>query len=197
MNCEALTEVILSIGRVSILLIALLAATLSIYLGWRLYREKMKAPTSGELSWNGFKIALTASSPGIFLALFGAVMIVTIVNTRLTLGSETETRKAALLAAKRASVSNWQLTQVTDRAERLTCQPGCIPVQEVLVKKTYRQLYSGGSAPTPEEVVSAIDLAIGALSKELNLETDTSRAIAIRSAIRVLSSSRDGVVKDR
>jgi len=66
-------------------IIAALGGIGSIYLGYRLFSiARLENSSSGSLKNSLFTISLTRIGPGVFFALFGAYILVTSVNSRLT-----------------------------------------------------------------------------------------------------------------
>lgn len=86
-NTVALAEIVV---RGLLLSLVSLGGMLSIYLGWRLYTKALTSQTSGEVSWAKFRVKLSAASPGVFLAAFGAFLLYTTSTHRFEATSKQE-----------------------------------------------------------------------------------------------------------
>lgn len=79
------------IARSSILVIAALTAALSIWLGWKLYKDAVLSRTEGEAKSGALKIKLAAAGPGVFFVAFGMWTLVALVNRPFELESANPT----------------------------------------------------------------------------------------------------------
>jgi hypothetical protein len=79
-----------------ILVVAALGGCLSIYLGFRLYRDGMASQVAGEMSHTGgWRLRLTAAGPGVFFAAFGAWLLVHVADKPMV----NEVESSAVVAA--------------------------------------------------------------------------------------------------
>jgi hypothetical protein len=68
-------EIIAAIARACVLVICAAGSVLSIYWGWRLYKDAIASPTLGDASVGKYKVKLVAAGPGVFFAIFGMVIL--------------------------------------------------------------------------------------------------------------------------
>jgi hypothetical protein len=76
METQGYVVIIAAISRAVGLAIAGTGGICCIFLGWSLYRDGIRIATSGALDYNGLKIKLVTSGPGVFLVAFGAAILV-------------------------------------------------------------------------------------------------------------------------
>lgn len=148
-ECTAM-EIIAASSRGLVLVIAALAGTLSIYLGWRLYKDSVLPKTSGEAAMTGMKFKLVAAGPGVFFVAFGMWLLVSLVNRPLAL--EEPVKVKALVPAS----PHLQLAQVRQDAKASDC-PRC------LVARRRLEFFDGGRDTTPAQVRDALDYAVAAI----------------------------------
>jgi hypothetical protein len=81
-------DLTIAIFRGVVLVVAALGGCLSIFLGWRLYREGFQSPVAGEAVGPGkWVFRLSAAGPGVFFALFGMWLLVHLVDRPADLSS--------------------------------------------------------------------------------------------------------------
>lgn len=168
MNCEDTIDMILTFGRVTILILGVLASVFLIYLGWKLYRDRIKSHTEASFSSKDLKVTLSSIGPGIFLALFGAYLLVSITNNKLG------------------------LTSATTRAisEKQPEQSAQVPTTSIT-----RTLYSGPDGHEPATIDKSLALAIQALESARSSTQDSARLTEIRVALSTIEDLRTGLSK--
>lgn len=88
-----------AITRAVSYIVAALGGVLSIYLGYRLYVHGIESSVSGSASHAGWKGTLRASGPGVFLVLFGAAILGSIVFSRASFSSEERVENGAIASS--------------------------------------------------------------------------------------------------
>ena len=106
-TCEA-AVLIAVIARALVLLVASLGALICIYLGWRLYKDAVISRSEGTLEGAGWKLTLTAASPGLFLIAFGIWLLISLVNRTTSIEQSVST------ATERKA--DWKATLLTSSA---------------------------------------------------------------------------------
>lgn len=76
MEPQGYVVIIAAVSRAVCLAIAGVGGICCVFLGWSLYRDGIRIATSGALDYKGLKIKLVTSGPGVFLAAFGAAILV-------------------------------------------------------------------------------------------------------------------------
>lgn len=204
MPCDSYVDVIFAIGRVAVLILGILSGTFCIFLGWRLYRENINSATSGELKYNTARLVFKALGPGVFLALFGAVIVWTIVSQKVDLSTSTPTPKASSLTpttTQPAPFRSGALISVADgrqvpRIPQLSTTPPCEPC--IVARKT--RVYQSGEPPlTAEEYEQALEAATVLLSISLNSkgreEGREEERVKLRTHIHALQTLSAGLIK--
>lgn len=133
--------------RGSALLLVSIGGMVCIYLGWRLYQSAMSSAVAGELSVQGLSLKLSAASPGVFLAAFGAYLLFSVAQHRFLDKSHEE--EAAAPSAHGSTVehtTHWMAAQAATPPAAPSCT--CPAQRECLLvrKKTSETSYIGGSA---------------------------------------------------
>lgn len=150
---------------------------LCVYFGFRLYQSAVLSRVTGELSGLNLKVKLSAASPGVFLAAFGAYLLFTVSQHRW-IEQETEERAvqaSASQATPRASV--WQVQHSSPAAPAApTC--ACPPRQKCLLYKTTR--VTSGIGGTSEVDAAALNEHLAAIRAHLERITPVQQAERIR-----------------
>ncbi len=144
----------MTVGRVVVLWLALIAGILCIYFGWSLYKNTIISKTTGNLSYGQIKIAIAANGPGIFLAAFGAYIIHSTVSQKLELTSNGPYEQHPTSS----------FSQNENKLEQIKYINHQIPTK-CLVFSTRKSLLLGNEDPTKDDIKSAIDASISALSE--------------------------------
>jgi hypothetical protein len=199
MDCTSLVETILAIGRVTVLILGMLSGTFTIYLGWKLYRERVVSRSVGELNFKDLRIALTAAGPGVFLALFGAYLLVTVINRPLDLSqslapeavesdsSEQKTNSTAPVGVE----PQFFLTSSTSPAKPLAnAQNRCLIFRRTIT------LYSGDREITAADADSSLEVAFRVLhDRQASLPADSQELPELRRAMLTVQTLRAGVAR--
>lgn len=184
---QMMIDLVLSTSRGAVLLISAIGGVLAIYWGWRLYCDSVVSQTSGEAKFKGITLKMVAAGPGVFLAGFGAWLLVHVVNNQLEITDATRAR--------------------TPTTYEIYDTPRLMPVQapttqsptkcECILERSHKsKLFSGEQEGlTRESVQLALDTAIEELLRvEKNFPTNSdSRAHKLSEAIDVLQTMRDEV----
>ena len=167
-------DLVLSITRGSVLLICAFAGVLSIYLGWRLYREAVVSKTSGLLEFKGLRFRLIAAGPGVFLVAFGAWLLVHLVDHPLEMSDPVASHRSSF-DGKQSDPQAFlriasPLIAVTDVTTKKQPPPECI------VPVRIRRLYGGGDelSLTRSSVHEALAIAIAAVKAPASSEARAS-----------------------
>jgi hypothetical protein len=196
MNIECAQEIasIIAVGsRGIVIVIATLAATMSIFLGWKLCKESGIQRTEGQATFSGLKVKLISAGPGVFFAAFGMWLLVSLVNRPLQLERATEARKEAF--SNSSTLDNLESKPRNSRTAFLPIaeNKGVGALADCILRKDKLAFIDGGQKTSIVEIRTAIDLAIRALqdaSKTYPEGDDRARASAngIRT-LRVLGNS--------
>ena len=90
-------QLIVVVARSCVLIISALAGVLFIFMGWRLYKDVVVSQTEGEASTSTFSIKMISGGPGVFFALFGMWLLVSLVGQEAKLGSPAQPVRPASL----------------------------------------------------------------------------------------------------
>jgi hypothetical protein len=152
------------IFRGVVLVIAALGGCLSIFLGWKLYRDGLLSAVSGEASAQGrWTIRLSAAGPGVFFALFGMWLLTTLVNREISLRDSTPVQPAA-------SRSVIPPGQVAPNGGNLTLIANVVPPPKTRDMVCYvaireRHFADGTENITPAKITSDLKLSARYLRK--------------------------------
>lgn len=142
-------ELIAIIARAVVLIVCSLAGTLSIYLGWRLYRDAVNSKTEGAAETSSLKVKFISAGPGVFFALFGMWLLVTLSNRTTEVSQHpnqpTSTQPFSLPTLKYTS----------------NTQP-CTPCKRILL--------FDGSVTTEKDTIEALNIAIINAAETAKLE---------------------------
>lgn len=134
MDCQSTIEFAQIVVRGVLLALVSVGGMVSIYFGWRLYQSAILSQVEGEFSTQSLKFKLSAASPGVFLAAFGAYLLLSVSQHRW---HEQEVHEAI------AKPSAWssKLLSGFHRTDYRPEQPvqqscSCPPKQECLLAKT-------------------------------------------------------------
>jgi hypothetical protein len=195
MDCQSLIQVILAIGRVSVLILGMLAGIFSVYLGWRLYRDAVISKTTGELTYKTVKVALTATGPGVFLALFGTYLLYAIVSLPVDLSIEEAVQAGPAVTQKpvrmQAPAQDFRSGFMTVQASTAPATPAAPPC---LIRKVKATLYSGDSDDiTPQDTREAFAYARTSLTSAQTGAT-SAEIKKLRKAVTTLESLQKGIL---
>ena len=194
----------LSYARSINLSLSIVAGMLCIFLGWKLYRDTVISKTSGDFSWGEFRIKLSASSPGIFMVLFGAWLIFSVVSQRVNFGmsqDETPVTKTSFRNTESiygsASDSGMQrdLLLLTQSAQQPSQERSCAIRSSKFGVSGY-----GGSEGfvTSQDIEKTLGFAIATIRKDAAASMSTNPQFTQQehaSAVRILSQLRADVVR--
>lgn len=172
MNAADLLDLVMIVTRGTVLIIAALGAVLSIYFGWSLHRDLVRAPLSVELSagkaWRG---KLVAEGPGAAFALFGMILLVCLVRQSILIEdsipipiSEESTADAptSLLESAPPLVTEFTLAAFQPVSNRPTVKR--VESRLCLVAVRKRRFMDGGSL-SPDKIRKDLRAAIMLLVK--------------------------------
>ena len=92
--------------RGSILILTILSGCLSLYLGWSLYKDGVRALSRAEGGGNGFSFKIHTAAPGLFFVLFGAALIVYAASKDVSVYVPSVSAKATALEGRDGLPSN-------------------------------------------------------------------------------------------
>ncbi len=207
-------------ARSVVLVIAALAGTLCLYLGWKLYKDAVVSRTGGALETSSFKVKLAAASPGVFFVAFGTFLLVTLVNKPYKVELDQDSCAPPIESFQKQSQETFLPTTpgprdvylirtaaeskpasstgsaANSQAKSMTpeCRRSCV------IGRFAFQLLEGKEAKTlsPEQVQDALQRATETLKSQLSSKSDADAMrnnAALRDAITVLSILRDGVIQ--
>jgi hypothetical protein len=170
---DLILNLIVFIFRGVILVLCTTGGIISIYLGWRLYKDSMLSPTEGTAQFEKFTFRLVSGGPGIFFCAFGMWLLVHLADR--TAQSETESQDAHPATYQRSDY----LPSPTDGFTYLDEPSGLIKVGEsvtqnqsppclITTKKNTTVLFSGKTELTPELAKQALNTAVTLLRSQIN-----------------------------
>ena len=196
MECSVL-DIVLVGGRVAVLLLGMVAGMWCVWLGVRLYGDGVKSRSSGEVSFKSTRIVLTAASPGIFLALFGAGLMVSIVNRPLEMsdrqgveGQKHAQARANLLEGLQSVPSQTTAKLIPTQASAADVEP-----RRCLVRERQRKLFSGNQTADAAAITTALTAGIDLAELESDRAAPGDRAAAYQRAAAILRELRSGVIR--
>jgi hypothetical protein len=189
----------LSWARSLNLTIASVVGLVCIWLGWRLYNDVVVGKTSGEVTWNKFGAKLASSGPGVFLVLFGAWLIYSVVIQRFQLDSESNQLPAASKKTTMISPKS-HYPDVRILSVAASAPPSRDP-ENCLVRKRLRLSGQGGpeSFESAANVDASLAYAIATIQTFAKRELAEGRSIDlanIDSTVTTLNRLRNGLVRD-
>ena len=195
MQSDQLIDAVLAIGRVVVLILGMCAGTFTIYLGWRLYKDAIVSQTSGELSYKSLKIVLAGGGPGVFLAIFGAYLLVSITGQKVDLSSAMAVPQAsASVPLQQDAPTIWHSAMQGSGAAELSRTPLARTGGRCVVIEYKRVLFSGDTAARPVAIRKALDLALASLG-ELQQTQPEIKLPEYRQATRIIEDLQAGIVE--
>lgn len=201
MICDQLIDIILAIGRVTVLILGTLGGIFSIYLGWNLYKDTVRSKTSSELTFKSLRLVLVASGPGVFLAVFGTYLLYSITMQRLDLGVETQRTLPHPSAARPSAAFDSIQPKLMPVAGIENSKPAVnLPTPSnaaadctIFIRR--RSLAAGQDVPPPEIVTLALDAAIEAVRVRGEADSNSEKRVEYARTVAILRQLRTGVVK--
>lgn len=195
MQPDQLIDAVLAIGRVVVLILGMCAGTFTIYLGWRLYKDAIVSQTTGELSYKSLKIVLAGGGPGVFLAIFGAYLLVSITGQKVDLSSTmTAPQTMAGMSLQQDAPAIWHSAMQGSSAAEQNRTPLARANVRCVVSEYKRVLFSGETAARPPAIRKALDLALSSLG-EIQSAQPESKLPEYRQATRIIEDLKAGVVE--
>ena len=195
MQPDQLIDAVLAIGRVVVLILGMGAGTFTIYLGWRLYKDAIVSQTTGELSYKSLKIVLAGGGPGVFLAIFGAYLLVSITGQKVDLSSTmTAPQTMAGMSLQQDAPAIWHSAMQGSSAAEQNRTPLARANVRCGVPEDQRLLFSGDAAARPPAIRKALDLALSSLG-EIQSAQPESKLPEYRQATRIIEDLKAGVVE--
>lgn len=195
----------LSFARSINLSLAIGAGMLCIFLGWKLYRDTVISKTSGDFSWGELRFKLSASGPGIFLVLFGAWLVFSVVSQRVDFGMSQDNAPVSKTSFRDIdSIYRLAINAGTHRDLLLRTQsvkqPSCEKSCAIKASKFGVSMQSGAEGfVTSQEIEKTLDFAIAAIRKDAAASMQTNPQFNSQEhaqAVRILSQLRTDVVRD-
>lgn len=195
MQSDQLIDAVLAIGRVVVLILGMCAGTFTIYLGWRLYKDAIVSQTSGELSYKSLKIVLAGGGPGVFLAIFGAYLLVSITGQKVDLSSAMAVPQAsASVPLQPEAPTIWYSAMPGSGAAEQSRTPLARASARCVVTEYRRVLFSGETAARPVAIRKALDLALASLGELQQAQPET-KLPEYRQAPRIIEELQAGIVE--
>lgn len=174
-------DMMMVLFRGIVLVVAALAGCMSIYLGWRLYRDGMLSKVEADAAHGGWTLRLSAAGPGVFFALFGMWLLVHLVNQRVDLqettgptGTPAHTTDSGLPSGEFDDLlirAQTKAKPAKESSERLTCV--------VAVKK---RSFGGGDELTADKLKADLEVARGAIKQSIKQAADEDAARRLQAA---------------
>lgn len=195
MQSDQLIDAVLAIGRVVVLILGMCAGTFTIYLGWRLYKDAIVSQTSGELSYKSLKIVLAGGGPGVFLAIFGAYLLVSITGQKVDLSSAMAAPQSlAGVPLQQDAPTIWRSAMQGSGATEQSRTPLARAGARCVVTEYRRVLFSGETAAKPVAIHKALNLALASLA-ELQQAQPEAKLPEYRQATRIIEDLQAGIVE--
>lgn len=148
-------QIIMVLGRNLVLVIAALTGPLSIYLGWKLYRDSLPSSVQGEGTFNNWQFKLSAAGPGVFFAAFGMWIIIHLI------GQQIEVNNADTISVPQKSNAVFDAGEFRHRA--LWSVASTSPAPTVCILQTHTSSIRGSTGqprpPTPDSFRADIAFA--------------------------------------
>ncbi|HEX4507171.1 MAG TPA: hypothetical protein VH722_15685 [Alphaproteobacteria bacterium] len=162
------------IFRGSVLAIVALGGCMSIFLGWKLYKDGLLSHVQGSLKQrNGWNISLSSAGPGVFFAAFGMWLLITLTNRDMGIKETT--------ALDPSTTSDSSVGTAPSKSSDRQA-PGTSPVSSTLVSGSSNNLSSndqsrkcivatreirmlGGDSLTGERAKTSLNLALSFLGR--------------------------------
>lgn len=203
------------------MMLVTLGGLLSIYLGWKLYRDGIDSAVESEMQHgDNWKFTMKALGPGVFFALFGMWILVTVIGKEVSTESRSEPVEVEEISGEGTDAGNAAATsrppevdvkqgtekpangEPTPSSKKVSLWPGLITqaraqtVKRTRVCMTYNRTVSyDGDTIVKQDFQTAIDDAIIALrAGEFDPKTQKKATHAIAILAR-LSSANGGSVQ--
>jgi hypothetical protein len=198
-------EIIAFSTRAIVVILTTLAAIMCIYLGWRLYFEAIKVKGRIDIEAGPLKVSMTTAAPGLFFALFGAGLLLFVLQSRVEYqeeetieqapeeSAETNQTSAALRAPwvpdpmPSASAEQEGMLAVANKTPRNRAKPQCI--YNHTKKKTLKHFDASDLRSEGEKIVSAFDHALPILAQQISRDPND---LELQRAYLVLEETREG-----
>jgi hypothetical protein len=154
------------IFRGLVLVIAALGGCMSIYLGWKLYKDGLLSNVDGSFkSNNGWKISLSSAGPGVFFAAFGMWLLVTLVNREISIDESALPTSNSVLSNENSVHKSVDLFRAFGYQEISDQQPppSGLPAKCVIISRQIRMF--GGDSLRGERAKSGLTDALFFLDK--------------------------------
>jgi hypothetical protein len=184
-------DTLMVVIRGVVLIIVAFAGVLSIYLGWKLFRDGIIPPADFEAKYkDNWTLKLTSVGPGIFFALFGMYLMIRLVGERLVMEDPVPAPAAAPASLVAAPQSFASLASAPQFAK---APPGkCVrqPVRRVTCLLVPRRRSFLDGEMTPDALRKAIDTALPILETYADGQVTPEQAAKVNDAIDVLTETR-------
>ncbi|MFL9900039.1 hypothetical protein PQR71_18110 [Paraburkholderia fungorum] len=199
-------EFIAAVSRAGVLLTCAFSGVLSIYLGWKLYKDAIFSQTAGDAAVGKYRIKLAAAGPGVFFALFGMLVLWKLIQQPASiplLGPTSSLGYSSLARPSLEPVAKYRLPLLTLVADSNKpggpCDAGARPVAapcSCLIPRTL-VFFTGGTV-TPSIAKAGLSFAIDDLSSSSlgsTAATDKQKAgMSKDDAVLVLRTLFDNIV---
>lgn len=178
--------------------LAIVAGVICIFLGWKLYRDTIISKTTGDVTWRDFRIKLTSSGPGVFLVLFGAWLIYSVIEQRVNFSGEQAAKENVSYGYpadnKQAALNH--LIKVKDNSPSGQAGSNRCPF-----KLRFGVSGFGGreSLISAIEIENALSFAIKNISEDVAKKTENNPDFDLRNhaeTVRILTELKDNIVKE-
>lgn len=163
--------------------VAALSGPLCIWLGYRLYLAGISSETSGEFDAGSFKGSLKALGPGIFLAIFGAAIIVRLIAQPVVIETNEPVGPANATAGSAfALIAPANAAPVQDSAT-----VKCPPPQDN--RRRLRIQFLDGDPLEKARLLKSLAVADATMAREMRADSTTSeRRLELREARKSIAA---------
>lgn len=198
---SALVDMMLVGFRGVVLVTCAVGGILSIYLGWRLYKDSMLVRTEGSAQFANMRFRLVSAGPGVFFAAFGMWLLKTLATQTVQLADEVQVpvtpshseAAPAHSAYNVAPAPTWPIAVL-----RIDANAASAPKPDCVITRRTRSLLGGADDLAPKDIKRELDYTIGELAKGIRSDApdDDSENENRRRAIKTLRALKAGVQND-
>lgn len=183
-------DLVMVIARAVVLVIAALGGVLSIYLGWKLYRDGLVSAVDSELSKNeSFKIKLSSAGPGVFFALFGMWLLVHLVEKQVVMeDGPVQSTSAALY---NTADKPFKIERAVFATKKSAGAKTAKDAPEVCFVRAKKRVFFLGNELTGDRIKADLDTALLHLKNVDQSKLSDNEATAVIDAVATLEHVRE------
>lgn len=194
----ALVDTALVFFRGTVLIACSAGGIMSIYLGWRLYKDSMLARTEGSAHFGNMKFRLISAGPGIFFAAFGMWLLTTLAQQQVQLDDKDSIRSPVKVGRPNSAPTRFLAfdTEPPNGNSILLTTDTQEEKGQCLIRSRSRKLFGGEFPPPPSKQLNEdIQFAIRTIAMQLddNAPPNDPANRQRKRAISTLQTLKDGI----